>query len=314
MDQLFSPRQVARALGVSESSMKRWCDGGMIETVRTVGGHRRLQLSSIIRFAREQDHAILFPELIGMQTRTDASDPHIDHHEKQLVNALILGQETLARQIVFDLYLGKHSISEICDGVISVAFREIGERWEYQAADVYQERRACEVIRRILFELHRVLPNPDSSWTACGGTLEGDPYTLPTTMVELVLRDVGLNAVSLGTSIPFASMARAITSMKPKIFWVCAAFIADEDQFVVDFQSLCDTAQAVGTVVVVGGRAFHEAIRLRLKYCCYCDTMQQLEQFARSARQLGTTALGTTALGTTALGTTALGTTASKSK
>ena len=126
MDQLFSPRQVARALGVSESSMKRWCDGGMIETVRTVGGHRRLQLSSIIRFAREQDHAILFPELIGMQTRTDASDPHIDHHEKQLVNALILGQETLARQIVFDLYLGKHSICEICDGVISVAFREIG--------------------------------------------------------------------------------------------------------------------------------------------------------------------------------------------
>ena len=93
-----------------------------------------------------------------------------------------------------------------------------------------------------------------------------------------------------------------------------AAFIAAEDQFVVDFQSLCDTAQAVGTVVVVGGRAFHEAIRLRLKYCCYCDTMQQLEQFARSARQLGTTALGTTALGTTALGTTALGTTASKSK
>ncbi len=292
MDELFSPIQVARALGVSESSMKRWCDRGVIETVRTVGGHRRLQLSSIIRFAREQEHPILFPELIGMQTRTDASGPHSDHHEKQLVNALMHGQETLARQIIFDLYLGKHSISEICDGVISEVFREIGQRWECQAADVYQERRACELIRRILFELHRVLPNPDSSWTACGGTLEGDPYTIPTTMVELVLRDVGLNAVSLGTSIPFASMARAITSMKPKIFWICASFIVDEDQFVVDFQSLCDTAQAIGTVVIVGGRAFHEAIRLRLKYCYYCDTMQQLEQFARSIRQLGTTPTG----------------------
>ena len=300
MDQLFSPQQVARALGVSESSIKRWCDRGVIETVRTAGGHRRFPLSSIIRFAREQDHAILVPELIGLQSRTDASDPHIDLQEKQLVEALMHGEENLARQIIFDLYLGKHSISEICDEVICVAFREIGQRWESQAADVYQERRAGELIRRILFELHRVLPNPDSSWTACGGTLEGDPYTLPTTMVELVLRDVGLNAVSLGTSIPLRSMARAIASMKPKIFWICAAWIVDEDQFAVDFQSLCDTAQAVGTVVVVGGRAFHEAFRLRLRYSCYCDTMQQLEQFARSVRKLGTTAIGTTAIGKTA--------------
>ena len=288
MDELFSPRQVAQAFGVSESSLKRWCDGGLIRTVRTVGGHRRLQLSSIILFARDHHHAILFPELIGMQARLVGSGNGIDPHEKQLFNALIHGLESLSRQIVFDLYLEKRSISMICDGVISKALRKIGEQWELQTVDIYQEHLACQFIGRILFELHRMLPNPDPSWRACGGTIEGESHALATTMVELVLRDVGMDAVSLGSWVPFTSMERAITLMKPKIFWVCASSIADEDQFVVDFQSLCDTAEAVGALIVVGGRGFHQALRLRIRYSCYCDNMQQLEQFARSVRQLGT--------------------------
>ena len=38
MNELVSPKQVAHAMGVSESSLKRWCDQGLIPTVRTAAG------------------------------------------------------------------------------------------------------------------------------------------------------------------------------------------------------------------------------------------------------------------------------------
>jgi len=37
----LSPRELAEALGVSESSLKRWVDAGKIAASRTEGGHRR---------------------------------------------------------------------------------------------------------------------------------------------------------------------------------------------------------------------------------------------------------------------------------
>ena len=40
------------ALGVSESSVKRWVDGGDLVAQRTAGGHRRIARGEALRFAR----------------------------------------------------------------------------------------------------------------------------------------------------------------------------------------------------------------------------------------------------------------------
>ena len=291
MKELLSPKQVARAIGVSESSLKRWCDQGLIETVRTAGGHRKLPVADVIRFLRERKHHVVCPEVLGMPVRSPQSEIGLKKGCASFTEAMLEGNEQLARQIVFDLYLAKHSIAVICDEVISRAFQDIGRRWECQVADVYQERRSCEFTQRILYELRRAQSASDPQWKACGGTIEGDTYTLPTSMVELVLRNAEWDATSLGASIPIQSMVRAIKELKPRLFWVCVSHVPDPEAFVRDFKQLSDAAESIGTAIAVGGRALTQELRQQITFCCHCESMQQLEAFAKSVRRIGTALL-----------------------
>ena len=57
--------------------------------------------------------------------------------------------------------------------------------------------------------------------------MEGDLYALPSAMVELVLRESGFRATTLGTSIPISSLIRAVQATKPKLFWLGVSHIRE---------------------------------------------------------------------------------------
>lgn len=279
---LVSPKQVARAIGVSESSLKRWCDQGLIQTVRTVGGHRKMPTADVLRFVRERGHLLVSPEVLGLPAVSEHAELGLTRGKPRLVDALLAGDEALARQIVFDLYVAKHSLSVICDEVIAAAFREIGDRWACHEADVYQERRGCEIAMRLLFDVRKVQPQPERRWLATGGTIEGDQYALSSAMAELVLRETGFHAISLGTSIPFASLIKAVQETKPHLFWLSVSHIREGLDFVTEFAALSRTCNDTGTALAVGGRALTEDLRQRMTYSAYCDTMQHLESFGKT--------------------------------
>ena len=93
--------------------------------------------------------------------------------------ALLRGDDEGCRRIALDLYLAEHPISRICDEMFSKAFDEIGKRWECGDAEVYQERRGCMIVVRVLNELRSLLPTPGADAPiAISGASEGDPYTL----------------------------------------------------------------------------------------------------------------------------------------
>ncbi|HEY1988219.1 MAG TPA: TOBE domain-containing protein [Acidimicrobiales bacterium] len=50
----YRPGQLVDLLGVSADTVRRWCDEGRLETVRSEGGHRMVDGASLARFVREQ--------------------------------------------------------------------------------------------------------------------------------------------------------------------------------------------------------------------------------------------------------------------
>lgn len=278
----LSPRTVARAIGVSESSLKRWCDRGLLATSRTAGGHRRLTISAVLQFVREHHYPLNQPELLGLPASIGSGTLTIDRAHQRYLDAMIAGDEAVAGEIVFDLYLASHRISVICDRVIRPCFEEIGRRWECGQLEVHQERHACTISGHVLHDLREVLPLPASGApVAIGGGPEGDNYALATTMAELVLRESGWQAMSLGVSLPLASLAAAAQRFHPRILWLTVSHLGAPVQFVADYRQYLETL-ADRTAIVVGGRALEREIRSQIRYSSYGESMADLEAFAQA--------------------------------
>ncbi len=283
MTDFFSPKEVATAIGVSESSLKRWVDKGLIPAEKTGGGHRRMSLDAVLKFLREQGRALSEPQAIGLPAESGRRPPSNDSDHHEFLRFLLSGDEPSARRIVMDAFLNGYSVAKIFDSIILPGFSEIGNLWHCGTLEVYQERRACEICSRVIHELRRAVGNgPPDGPVAMGGTLDGDPYTIASSMSEVVLRECGWRALSLGNMLPFNTLMKAVEIDRPRLLWLSVTAIRSPEQFVANFNVLFDTATSLGCVLVVGGRALTADIRPLLRYTTYCDNFRHLEAFSRT--------------------------------
>ncbi len=293
MEEHLTTRQVAEALSVSESSIKRWCDNGVIPTIRTVGGHRRIPLAGFVEFLRETDRQVVTripalrnAELDGALVQSLGAEPGKDAADlgeirlDEFVSALRNGDEARCRDIILRAYAAKESVAWIADELISKTMHSLGREWDCGDVEVYQERRGCEICMRQFHELRRLVPKPPANGPlAKGGAPEGDQNMLPSQLVELVLRESGWRATNLGVNLPFDTMAAAIQEHRPRLFWMSVSHVADPEEFVAGFQRLAESIPKE-TMVVLGGRALRDDVRPQLSYTSFCDNMHQLAAFA----------------------------------
>ena len=182
-----------------------------------------------------------------------------------------------------DAFLNGYSVAKIFDSIILPGFSEIGNLWHCGTLEVYQERRACEICSRVIHELRRAVGSgPPDGPVAIGGTLDGDPYTIASSMSEVVLRECGWRALSLGNMLPFNTLMKAVEIDRPRLMWLSVTSIRSPEQFVANFNVLFDTATSLGCVLVVGGQALTADIRPLLRYTTYCDNFRHLEAFSKT--------------------------------
>ena len=100
----FSPKQVGRAIGVSEASIKRWCDKGILSFSKTAGGHRRLRLHAILDFLKENDFELVLPEVLGLPATVGSGPRAIDQACQLFIHALEQGNEDQCLGVALDMH------------------------------------------------------------------------------------------------------------------------------------------------------------------------------------------------------------------
>lgn len=290
MDENFTPKQVACALQVSESSVKRWCDRGDIRTDRTIGGHRRIPLGFLLEFLETTNRRIVDPAPIGLElsggqfSRIASKQLHLPELLAQFEKSLLSGSESECRRIISSWYSTRGGIPSLADELLCPAFSCIGNGWKSGQVDIYEERRACEICRRLVLELRRLLPEPGGmAPLAMGGTPSGDQYQLSTLLTEMVFREQGWRTESLGSNIPFESLLSAARQHMPRVFWLSISHVEDAQSFLMSYADFIKKLPK-GILVVVGGRALNEDLRPKMVYSAHCDGMRQLSALAKTLR------------------------------
>lgn len=268
---VFTPKQVARALGVSESSVKRWCDSGQIRAGKTAGGHRKLPISSIVAWIRETGHEVVDPVALGLAaapTRRKCQDAIDD-----LFAALVgdqesaqdhTGDEAAARSLVLGFYQRGAGVAELGDQLVSPVFKRIGDGWERGDVSVHQERRACEIMLAVLHELRRWLPPPPAGAPlAMTAAPLRDFAQTPIRLVEVLLLAHGWRTEMAGAGLPLKEIRQAAAARRPALLCLSVTHVKDAGEYI-EQHNREFAAVAEQTRVVVGGGALDEALAASL--------------------------------------------------
>jgi len=287
----LSPKDLASAVGVSESSLKRWADDGRLRVTRTAGGHRRIPIQEAVRFAREAQMPILRPDILGLPELAAARDlKRSQTTEASLHEKLSAGDVLGAQAILIDLYLSGQSIASICDGPIRSAMTRIGERWQHGQEGIFIEHRATDICLQALSVLRSLITRPpepgtlnpedDTRPVALGGAPSGDPYLIPSLMCACVLGDLGFRCVNVGPDTPSDVLLKAVEAHAPRLVWLaCSAEAArPADKALIELNRRIKARHAT---LVIGGRMIENHRATGPDAPVFCQTMSELEKYAR---------------------------------
>jgi MerR family transcriptional regulator, light-induced transcriptional regulator len=219
---LLSPRELAEALGVSESSLKRWVDSGKIRAMKTDGGHRRIALTEAVRFVRDTGAPVVRPDILDMPEVAVAQERTLRGSD-QFLDYLIEGDLVGARGWLLGRYLGGATIAWLCDGPVAESMHALGELWRHDDGGVFIEHRGTDVCLQALAHLRSTFDPPANAPLALGGSPENDPYLLPTFMAATVVAAAGMRAMNLGPDTPVIALQSASVAHKPRLVWISAS-------------------------------------------------------------------------------------------
>jgi excisionase family DNA binding protein len=280
----LTPKELAEALGCSESSLKRWADDGVVRVSRTAGGHRRIALADAVRFARTSGFEITHPAALGLEDvlpsrRAAGSDA--TSAADALYTAFLRDDGHLARGLLVGAFVGGESVAGLCDGPLREALRRAGEMWQHGDDGIVVEHRAVDTCLQALSLVRAMVPSAaPAAPLALGAAFADDPYVLPSLVAALVLADVGLRDVNLGPTVPTAALASAVARYAPALVWRTVSIPVDAESLRRDLGALLDVMPPHGRIVL-GGRGVPPGLRPLPERVHHLGSMSELAGFVR---------------------------------
>ncbi len=282
MSVLFTPRQAAGLLGVSESTVRRWCDAGFIATTRTAGGHRRIQRQALLRFARERGLDMLDIAPVATAGRGGRL-PELAELSARFYQQLVNGGEKEVQQFVLELVGRIGDSAVVCDHIIAPAMHRVGEQWSANRLRIFSEHAATQRAAAALTIARSQLTTlgVDAPSAVCAA-MAGDPYSLAPAMCSLVFTAAGFRVTLLGPNTPASEIVQAAAELSATVI---AVSVSAPPLSHGELAALCTKADELGIRVALGGRMLKLALRKQLSPDFFGDTMGHLSSYANRLMQ-----------------------------
>jgi len=222
---LLTSSQAAELLQVHSSTVKRWCDGGSMETRRTPGGHRRIHLHEALRAARSRDITTFLDPFHPWETNVwlAVSQVEADRGYRRFINLAMgwLGRGETDLLTLFLAEVGRRPsvpFTEFLDQGIRGFMTRVGEDWLSGRLAIGEEHMATQVVLEALIRLRPGWSfgggrrpgetHPSSRPVAVVGGLEGDHHELGALGVRVLLERNGWRVYYLGADVPVEELGR----------------------------------------------------------------------------------------------------------
>jgi excisionase family DNA binding protein len=262
----LTTKEVARLCRVSDATVKRWEDAGMIVSERTSGGHRRFRADVIARFQKEKGLGIrAVPGDGSVVTALTRKRDIKDHSPCSLYHALVGGREEEAAGIFINEFLKGAPLYSLFDGILAAAMRRVGELWVQGELTVAQEHLATRTAISAIHKLRSALPATElSGKLALCCVIEGDFHELNSTLAQVVLESEGFEVINFGANTPLFSFADEVVHYNPAIVCISCTIMTNIERAQRDHREFLAKVARVRPAVFIGGQAFaDESVRAR---------------------------------------------------
>jgi MerR family transcriptional regulator, light-induced transcriptional regulator len=287
----LTSREAARALGVSEASIKRWADGGLLPMEKTAGGHRRFRPEDVAVIRRaglseEETRPLKKRSAAKLPARAPVAQAELaPGREAALVEetfrVLMDGRDEDLSALLINLHLQGQSVGAIADRFLCPAMSRVGDLWHKGDLSVSQEHVATRTAAAALQNLKAVLgaPGTERRQALCC-SVEDDFHQLPSQLAALTLEAGGFEVFDLGMSTPFSALTEAVERFRPRLVCVSSTLLLSLDRAAREYAEFHKTARRRHASIVLGGGGFADAGgRARLPADLHAESFRQLEDF-----------------------------------
>lgn len=277
----LTTKDVARLCHVSDATVKRWEDAGVLRSQRTSGKHRRFLAEEVARFQREQ----------GLGARGTLGDRSLQtsisrrrsvaDNNSPLLDLLTSGSDEETANYLIGTMLKGTALTSVFDEHLSPVLRQIGELWYGGELSVAQEHLAS---RAAHYAAHKIrdsiqVPEPTGKTAFCAA-LEGDLHELPPYLAQISIENEGWEVMNFGANLPLFTLTDEITQYTPDAVCISATFIVEIDRLTRDYKQFHKTAQELKIPIILGGRMFSDDdVRRRFPADFYADSFASVVDF-----------------------------------
>ncbi len=281
MKDYLSTTEAARILGVGTSSIKRWCEAGEIDCIKTPGRHRRFKREVIEAFRKSRDQKISQnkAELIRFPSE------HFSNERAVIAwTDMLLEKHSLAN-LELEL-LAEHSnlgswwrVAKSIEAVLGECDRRL-KNSELSNLDIklFEQR-----LIRVLGNLGRYMSLRPSAHNALLMMAEGsDESSLRLYFSELILNEAGVGTFFAGQGLSAIEAGEACMSGKYSALLVDSNMSDRADNDLLEQAKYLEAACSQGqvTLLLSGGDAWPEKGRSSVRITSYQDLVDYADSIA----------------------------------